>query len=307
MKNYLHVLFMLFTLQIIAQTPTQLNYQAVVRDANGNIVPSNTAVQFKFTIHETSPTGTAVYTETSNIILTNQFGLTMLAIGSNASLSSVNWSTGNKYLNVQMKIGNGSFIDMGTTQILSVPYALYSANAAIADSIRGGGASSSQNSVVTKYNGLPLSDASINHAVLSVSSNFVSALTSTNYAYGLYRGTNNIQTFASTAILASDTTSGTPALYISAFPLGCSGSNYPYQGQIFGVNTNHTTGIYYVPLSATGTASPPQLYSYSCTTGHWTPWQSQLFNNYQYFQLLPNSNAVTGFNLQFPLVVTITR
>jgi hypothetical protein len=309
MKHILLLLNILSYITLFSQSPNLINYQSVVRNSAGIPVPENTPVQFKFTIHDSSPTGTVVYSETSNLYPANQFGLVYLPIGVNGNLGSVNWASGEKHLNIQVKIGSANFTDMGTTQLLSVPYAYFASSAAIADSIRGGAGNSNSNgnSITVKYNSLPLSDPGIDHAILSVSSNFVSALTATNYSYGLYKGQNTIQTFSTLPILATDTTSSNPTLYIYTFPLGCSITPYPYTGQVLGVNTNHTTGIYYVPVNAVATSSIPQLYSYSCTTGHWTVWQAQYLPTYQYLQLVANNNTVTGFNLQFPVSVSITR
>lgn len=110
-----------------AQAPQVLNYQAVVRGANGNPVANNTPVQVRFTVHDGTATGTAVFTETVSAT-TNQFGLVSTGIGSVSSLSSVNWGNGAKFLQVELSISGGSFTDMGTSQLNSVPYALFAAN-----------------------------------------------------------------------------------------------------------------------------------------------------------------------------------
>lgn len=112
---------------LIAQAPPQaLNYQAVARDAGGNPIVS-TGVQVRFTIHDGTPTGTTVYSETVSGT-TNQFGLVNTSIGSGGNLSVVNWGSGPKYLQVELSVSGGAFNDMGTSQLLSVPYALYAGN-----------------------------------------------------------------------------------------------------------------------------------------------------------------------------------
>jgi hypothetical protein len=111
-----------------AQAPQQMNYQAVVRDATGTPLTGGSNVTVRFKIHTTTPTGAVVFTETSTAT-TNQFGLITLTIGANSPLDSVNWANGAKYLQVEIDINGGSnFTDMGTTQLLSVPYALYAGN-----------------------------------------------------------------------------------------------------------------------------------------------------------------------------------
>jgi hypothetical protein len=131
-KQYLLVIaFILSTALGFAQAPQQLNYQAVVRDANGNPLANQTPVSVRFTIHDQNASGTAVFAETQPTT-TNKFGLVNLQIGAVAqNLSSVNWGSGPKFLQVEIEINNsGSFADMGTSQLLSVPYALYAANSA---------------------------------------------------------------------------------------------------------------------------------------------------------------------------------
>lgn len=110
-----------------AQSPQRMNYQTVVRNTNGNVT-ANTAVKFRFTIHDGSATGTTVFTETQTTT-TNQLGLVNLEIGQLNNLAVVNWGLGAKYLQVEVDINNtGTFTDMGATQLISVPYALYAAN-----------------------------------------------------------------------------------------------------------------------------------------------------------------------------------
>jgi hypothetical protein len=111
-----------------AQAPQKINYQAVVRNALGQPLPNATNVTVRFKIHDNSPTGTIVYQQTDTS-LTNQFGLITLYIGRSGNLASVDWSSGAKYLQVEIDPNAGnSFTDMGSSQLLSVPYALYAAN-----------------------------------------------------------------------------------------------------------------------------------------------------------------------------------
>lgn len=110
-----------------AQSPQKMNYQTVVRNSNGAVL-ANTPVKFRFTIHDGSATGTAVFTETQTTT-TNQLGLVSLEIGQLNNLAVVNWGQGAKYLQVETDINNtGTYTDMGASQLISVPYALYAAN-----------------------------------------------------------------------------------------------------------------------------------------------------------------------------------
>ncbi|MFN8300235.1 MAG: hypothetical protein U0T75_14120 [Chitinophagales bacterium] len=114
----------------MAQSPQQVNYQAVVRDATGNTVANGTSVKLRFTIHDGSPGGSTVYSEVISTTA-NSFGLVTAEIGSTGNLATVNWGGGSKYLQVETDINNtGSYTNMGTSQLLSVPYALYAGNSA---------------------------------------------------------------------------------------------------------------------------------------------------------------------------------
>lgn len=128
-KLFIISTMMLLILTVSAQSPQGINYQSVVRNLQGQ-AQANTAISVRFTIHDTSPTGTTVFQETQHPT-TNQFGLFTLVIGSGGgNLSAVAWGSGTKYLQVEVDITGGSnYSDMGTTQLMSVPYALYAANA----------------------------------------------------------------------------------------------------------------------------------------------------------------------------------
>ena len=124
------IAFISFTNLLQAQAPQTMNYQAVVRDHSGNPLAFGINVTVRFTIHDQTANGTAVFTEV-NTAVTNQFGLITQKIGGTSNLSVVNWSNGPKFLQVEIDPAGGSnFTDMGTSQLLSVPYALYAGNAA---------------------------------------------------------------------------------------------------------------------------------------------------------------------------------
>lgn len=111
-----------------AQAPQSFNYQAVARDAAGAVI-SNQAVSFRISLLQGSSTGTSVFTETHNVN-TNQFGLVNFAIGSgtllNGSFSTINWANGPYFVQIEIDITGGSnYVSMNTTQLLSIPYALY--------------------------------------------------------------------------------------------------------------------------------------------------------------------------------------
>jgi len=111
---------------LFAQVPQKFNYQAVCRDNAGNIIVSQ-PVSLRLTIHDLLPGGAVLYKETHNVT-TNNFGLVIVAVGGGTvdtgSFAAIPWGTGDKYLEVELNAGSG-FALVGTTQLLSVPYALY--------------------------------------------------------------------------------------------------------------------------------------------------------------------------------------
>ena len=117
--------------QLQAQAPQGFNYQATVRNNAGDLVVS-TNVYFKFNVIQGAQAADPVFTETHEI-LTDDLGQVNLIIGQGTAntgvFSELNWSLGSYYLGIQLSInGDNNYVPMGTTQLLSVPYALYAAN-----------------------------------------------------------------------------------------------------------------------------------------------------------------------------------
>lgn len=115
-----------------AQAPQKFNYQAIARDNNGVELP-NITLGIQISILEGSPTGTLVYQET-HLVPTNQFGLFTLEIGTGTvvagTFGSINWGSGSKYLKTELDITGGTnYAAAGTSELISVPYALYAAQA----------------------------------------------------------------------------------------------------------------------------------------------------------------------------------
>src|ERR1039458_2378431 len=128
MKKVIILAFMLFAIvNLKAQAPQAVPYQAVARDNNGNLLP-NQNISLRFSIHDASIGGTIVYQETQSVT-TNTLGLFSVNIGSGAvstgTFSGINWGTNAKFLQTEMDPNGNGFINMGTTQMMSVPYALY--------------------------------------------------------------------------------------------------------------------------------------------------------------------------------------
>ena len=125
MKKYVLLLLFPFSL-LIAQAPQGFNYQAVVSNTNGQLI-INKNVLFKFNIKQNSPTSLPVFSETHQVA-TDDLGQASLIIGqgtaTTGNFSTLNWGSGTYYLSIELNTGNG-YIAMGTTQLLSVPFALY--------------------------------------------------------------------------------------------------------------------------------------------------------------------------------------
>ncbi len=123
------------TLTVNAQSPQKMSYQAVVRNSSGALV-ANQAVGMKISILQGSATGTVVFSETySPNPQTNANGLVTVEIGSGITVigtfSGINWASGPFFLKTETDPGGGTnYTITGTSQLLSVPYALYAKTAA---------------------------------------------------------------------------------------------------------------------------------------------------------------------------------
>lgn len=115
----------------LAQAPNKMSYQCVIRNAGGTLV-TNTGVSVKISILQGSESGTAVYTETHGVT-TNANGLATLQIGTGTpvtgTLGAVNWAAGPYFIKTETDPAGGTnFTITGTSELASVPYALYAAN-----------------------------------------------------------------------------------------------------------------------------------------------------------------------------------
>ena len=112
----------------LGQAPEGFKYQAVVRDA-GNATINNQAVGIRMTIFQGSIGGTTVYSETF-ATYTNAYGLVNVQIGNGSVLSgtfsNIDWANGPFIMETAIDVTGGTnYSVMGSSQLLSVPYALY--------------------------------------------------------------------------------------------------------------------------------------------------------------------------------------
>ncbi|HRG59974.1 MAG TPA: hypothetical protein PK323_13550 [Bacteroidia bacterium] len=127
-KSYLIVLVFLMTCSLLlAQAPSKFNYQATVRNNTGAILV-NQAINFKFSILSGSNSGSIVFSE-SNLVNTNSNGLVNINVGSgniiSGNINNIDWASNLYFLKIEMDVNGGNnFVNMGTQQMVSVPYAL---------------------------------------------------------------------------------------------------------------------------------------------------------------------------------------
>ena len=130
MKKIFILLALVITLITFAQAPQGFNYQATVRNSSGALLV-NQNVYFRFNVMLNSQTSVPVFSET-HYVPTDDLGQVNCTIGqgtaTTGTFSTINWGTGNYFLGIELNTGSG-YIAMGTTQLLSVPYALYAQNA----------------------------------------------------------------------------------------------------------------------------------------------------------------------------------
>ncbi len=111
-----------------AQVPQTFPYQAVARDSFGTPIP-NQLMRIKVSILDSFSTGTVLYSE-SDTITTDDLGMFTLSIGDGpaetGTFASINWASAAKFLKIELDPQGGtSYLNMGTSQLLSVPFALH--------------------------------------------------------------------------------------------------------------------------------------------------------------------------------------
>jgi hypothetical protein len=122
---------LLINTSIFAQAPQKMSYQAVIRNTSGALVTSS-SVGMKISILQGTATGTVAYSETQTAS-TNANGLVSLEIGSgtvvSGTFSGIDWTNGPYFIKTETDPAGGTnYSIIGTNQLLSVPYALFSAN-----------------------------------------------------------------------------------------------------------------------------------------------------------------------------------
>jgi uncharacterized protein (TIGR02145 family) len=123
-----------FHVSTFSQAPILIPYQAAARNAQG-LPLTNTLVNARFTLHQASAIGAVVWQELHETNTGSQ-GIFTVQLGSSVTLADIQWNNGPKFLQVEIDQGDG-FIDLGTQQLISVPFALHANSVALAISNSG--------------------------------------------------------------------------------------------------------------------------------------------------------------------------
>jgi hypothetical protein len=127
-KLFLTAIALIMFVITYSQAPQKFNYQAIARN-NVGVELATQPIGIRVSIVDGSPNGTVLYQETHSKT-TNQFGLFTLSVGAGnvitGSFSSISWGVGSKYIKTEIDPTGGiNYIVAGSSELLSVPYALY--------------------------------------------------------------------------------------------------------------------------------------------------------------------------------------
>lgn len=140
-KVILLAAFMLLAFSGFSQFDYKFNYQAVIRNGSGALVPSGSAVGLRISILEGTASGTVLYQETHSVLVNNPQGLVNLVIGSGTPTVGAILFSGkfydlsmDKYLQVEVDPSGGTaYTNLGATKLQFVPYAAHALTATMAE------------------------------------------------------------------------------------------------------------------------------------------------------------------------------
>ncbi len=256
MKKITLLLILLLSFNLNGQSPNAIPYQGVARNASGAIL-ANQPIMLRMSIHDLTATGTVVFKETHSVITSSlgQFSRTIgLGTPITGTFASVDWGNGAKFLQVELSTNAGtSYLDMGTTQFMSVPYALYAENV-------------SANSVATAI-------SSINNEGVGK----IMVLYTSGYAYGFSQNSIGTGSWSLTGIsgniIGAKAAKDMIVLYTNSMAYGFSQSgtnsgtwtSQSLTGSPLGIVASGTQIVVYTPNAAYGFAKKSTL-----TAGSWT-------------------------------------
>ena len=276
MKKIIILSLLFISLISFAQVPQGISYQAIALNTSGNPVVSSN-VRLRLSVLDASSSGSVLYSET-HLKTTNAQGLFNLVIGQGTVVSGVfntiNWALNTKFLKVEMDATGGTtYVLVGTTQLLSVPYAL------AADSLV---TSAGEGITLVSPNGTPYQVTVNDSGQLSLPTSSVAITFPTNlYMYGTFNNFN-----ATTSLLLGNypSYSGGGSSDISpmaGFKYLTSGTELKFLSQnnssspIYGVNGSNqvnlnsnaytvlNTGFYYILIKR---LTPSNVMSYNISS-----------------------------------------
>jgi hypothetical protein len=275
MKKLYRLSFLIISFCTFAQVPQGISYQAIALNGSGSPVVSSN-VRVRLSLLDNTATGTVLFSET-HLKTTNPQGLFNLTIGQGTTVSGVfatiNWGTNAKFLKVEMDATGGTtFVLVGTTQLLTVPYAMYAASVG---SIAG--------------------NANINDEIVENKSTnfaFVDSSDYKVYAYSIALASWSSQAFnqfASPALVVSNgnfafNDSSDNKIYVFNGKTGI-WSSQPYN-QFASPSISQSNGNF-----SFNDSSDNKIYTYTAKTGAWT---SQSYN-----QFASPSTIVSNNNIAF--------
>ncbi|MCR9172853.1 MAG: hypothetical protein NXI10_10190 [bacterium] len=202
----------------VAQSPEAFKYQAVIRDANNQIV-ANSTLGVQFIIRQGSTIGPIEYSETFTTV-SNAYGLIDLSIGTGNSqfiFSSIDWSNGPYFLETLLDLNGGTnYVLFGSSEFLSVPYSLHSkvAESAIIDNVNDADSDTLNEIQTLSLNGLDLSISGTGGNTVTLP---LDTTTGTRYSVGTYTSTQtSSSSFTDMAGMTTNFTSGNSPVMIQA-------------------------------------------------------------------------------------------
>jgi hypothetical protein len=169
-----------------AQAPSIFKYQAVVRNNAGGILATQ-LVKFRITLLRGNTSGTASFIE-QHTTATNQFGIANLEIGNGSSqvgsIDTIQWGKTDYFIKIELDpTGTSGYTEMGTTQLLSVPYAMYANTAGNVPQIIAGKSSGGLAPVIVSGSGFTVTHVSTGVYDVNFSTPFNTIPTIVGYAF----------------------------------------------------------------------------------------------------------------------------
>ena len=253
---------------MFAQAPQKMSYQAVIRNSGNTLLASET-VGMKISILQGSSAGTAVYVETQTPT-TNSNGLVSIQIGAGTpvagTFSGINWASGPYFIQTETDpTGGTAYSIIGISELMSVPYALFSANGSLPAGTTAGEmmywngsawvavAPGSNNQTLTFCNGVPTwGPCPSNNANVNACDSYVWANNGQTYSLsGIYTG-NPVGGVSQTLNLTITPSSNNTTTITStgSYTWANNGQTYTTSGIYTGTTTNCVTEILNLTVSA---------------------------------------------------------